>query len=342
MLSGSTRCRAVLALMAMISVCSWDTGKGAVSVGSTAPDFTVVNHGTSQPLHLYSYQGKIIVLDFWAYWCGYCQTAAADLEPNIVQYYRTNGGNANGVPVEVISISVDQSNPTAENSFIASYGLELVADDMTLSAYSAYGNGSIPYLVVINGTTNSTNCRAWQVLYSTAGYSRAGIRSAVDSVQTTAPSISISSPVNGALVVPPDVPLACAVVNRGKILKRVEFYDHGVLAGSVTNPPYNFTWHNAPLGLRSVAARAIYGTTAWVESDPVEFTVGAPSPIVINASRLGTNLVLIWSGSPGLFRVQMARDFTSPVWEYVTASGTNTTCTLSATNGVALYRVVRP
>ena len=94
-----------------------------------AGNFTIVNHATGQPLSLYDYQGSVIVLDFWAYWCGSCAAAASDIEPNITQYYRNEGGNSNGVPVQVISINIDCSSTPSENSYIQTYGLELVADD---------------------------------------------------------------------------------------------------------------------------------------------------------------------------------------------------------------------
>jgi hypothetical protein len=76
------------------------------------------------------------------------------MKPNIVQFYRSNGGNRFGVPVTVLSISVDPSDPALVNSFIQTFGLELVADDTT-GVYNLYGDGYIPYFVVVNGTTNA-------------------------------------------------------------------------------------------------------------------------------------------------------------------------------------------
>ena len=135
-----------------------------------AANFTIVNHATGQPLSLYDYQGSVILLDFWAYWCESCQAAASDIEPNITQYYRNAGGNSNGVPVQVISISIDCSSPPSENSYIQTYGLELVADDCNWVAYNQFNYGGIPQFAVINGTTNSLNYTAWQILSEPTGY----------------------------------------------------------------------------------------------------------------------------------------------------------------------------
>ncbi len=156
-----------------------------IADAAVAPNFTIVNHKTGQPLSLHDYQGSVILLDFWAYWCGFCQEAAADMEPNIVQYYQNAGGNKYGVPVTVISISIDLSDPAAEDNFIQTYGLQLVGDDPNEVAFAPYDQGYIPHFVVINGLTNSANTGAWQVLFSGYDYSAPVLKSWIDSVQSS-------------------------------------------------------------------------------------------------------------------------------------------------------------
>ena len=75
---------------------------------------------------------------------------------NFRRHYFSIGGNTHGLPVTVLSISVDNGNLNAVNGFIASTGIGagIVARD-TANAYNEFGNGSIPYLAVLDGAVKS-------------------------------------------------------------------------------------------------------------------------------------------------------------------------------------------
>jgi thiol-disulfide isomerase/thioredoxin len=148
------------------------------------PDFTVVNHATGAKIHLSDFAGKVVVLDFFAYWCGWCAIDSPLTQTDIEQYYAALGGNPSGVPVTILAISIDQSDPAATTAFISNAGIPLAADD-TLGTAWAENNSSnaIPTYVIINGVANAVGMKQWQVLYNVAGYEGGpALRQVIDSV----------------------------------------------------------------------------------------------------------------------------------------------------------------
>jgi thiol-disulfide isomerase/thioredoxin len=61
---------------------------------------------TGRPLSLASYKGKVVLVDFWATWCGPCVREL----PNVIAAYKKYHGKG----FEIVGVSLDEDQPTLE------------------------------------------------------------------------------------------------------------------------------------------------------------------------------------------------------------------------------------
>lgn len=76
-----------------------------------SPDFTLKSL-EGQEITLSRFRGKVVLLDFWATWCGPCREST----PHFVQIYKTFRESG----FELIGLSLDKGNPQVVRNFIQS------------------------------------------------------------------------------------------------------------------------------------------------------------------------------------------------------------------------------
>ena len=112
----------------------------AVKVGDAAPNFNLTSLDGNQ-VSLASLKGKVVLLDFWATWCGPCKAAMPTMQ-KLHEAYKDRG-------VVILGVNTWEKNVDAAKDYIAkkkfNYGCLLNGDDLA----KAYGVTGIPTLVII-------------------------------------------------------------------------------------------------------------------------------------------------------------------------------------------------
>jgi peroxiredoxin len=122
----------------------WDDNAGGLlEVGAVAPDFELVHHQGGR-VKLSDYQGKVVVLDFWATWCPPCVEEMPWLVET-TQYFKEGG-------VVLLAASHDEpgERPAAITKFlerIPQLGPHVVYGEPTVG--KKYGVVALPTLYII-------------------------------------------------------------------------------------------------------------------------------------------------------------------------------------------------
>jgi thiol-disulfide isomerase/thioredoxin len=121
------------------------TFAGAPKVGDTATDFRVQSLAGTE-LTLASLRGKVVLLDFWATWCGICRMEF----PRLTQTYTEL---ASGGKFEIVGVSVD-TDPELVRRFVASRDIRWPQTALGVAAANPiarlYNVNSTPATVLID------------------------------------------------------------------------------------------------------------------------------------------------------------------------------------------------
>jgi hypothetical protein len=88
------------------------------------------------------------------------------------------------------------------------------------------------------------------------------------------PTVALTAPAGGAVfAMPVNITLAANATSQGGTIAHVDFYQGFTLLGTVSTPPYVFTWTNVPTGYYSVRAKATDNLGTVTASAPASVTV---------------------------------------------------------------------
>jgi cytochrome c biogenesis protein CcmG, thiol:disulfide interchange protein DsbE len=128
-------------LVCLIFLAACNNGSHPPRIGSAAPQFTITD--SQRTVSLNQFQGKPVVLNFWATWCPPCIQEM----PSLVQLQKQLGDN-----VTILAVSEDDDD-NAYKQFVRDHNIDLLTvRDTRQKTNGLYGTTGFPETFVIDRT----------------------------------------------------------------------------------------------------------------------------------------------------------------------------------------------
>jgi peroxiredoxin len=150
----SLKVSAILAVAAALALCSCSGTSSAANSSApkeqsttrkAAPDFTL-RDANGQAVKLSDYRGKVVLLNFWATWCGPCQIEI----PWFIEFeqqFKSKG-------FEVVGVSMDEEGWQAVKPYIAAHKLNyrvLLGDETVSQLYGGLDALPTTFMIARDG-----------------------------------------------------------------------------------------------------------------------------------------------------------------------------------------------
>jgi thiol-disulfide isomerase/thioredoxin len=153
---------------ALLGLLATTSAFAQLRVGDAPPDLLGVDRD-GHDVHLSAYQGKVVILSFWASWCPFCLHELPVLE----KIQRVIGKSQ----IEVIAINTDRnrSNYLSMRRQLKDFEFTMARDEHG-DVFRSYAAKGLPYLLMVSKTGH--------VAYVHAGYSEKALNGFVDEVNS--------------------------------------------------------------------------------------------------------------------------------------------------------------
>jgi peroxiredoxin len=132
--------------------------RGGVKLGSQAPNFQLADLNGNE-LSLANYRGKVVLLNFWATWCGPCRVEMPAMQLLYQDFDRTD--------FEILAVSTDPQGMAVTRPFRDSLGLGFpILHDSDFRVGVMYGARTLPMTFLLDRdgiiTHRIFGARDWQ------------------------------------------------------------------------------------------------------------------------------------------------------------------------------------
>ena len=124
-------------------------GRVVLKVGSPAPNFQLWDLG-GKPVSLTDYRGGVVLVNFWATWCGPCKVEMPAMEKLYREFNRPD--------FEILAVSTDAQGAAVTRPFRDEMGLTFpILHDSDFRVGVAYGARTLPMSFLIDRQGNITH-----------------------------------------------------------------------------------------------------------------------------------------------------------------------------------------